>query len=135
MPLFSATANTKGQHLLYLQPEVADRCQSRTLRYNNCTSMISGRIGCELAVVVVLCVLTIFLFPGMQGPYSVVRGPVTALLAARAATRLRTVIVQAAFRSLGNCLISPLVALSWVSLAEADFFSVTSPEHNTILRC
>jgi hypothetical protein len=133
--LFSAPANTKGQHLLYLQPEVADRYQYRVLRYNNYTSMISGRIGCELAVVAVLCVLTIFLFPGMQGPYSVVHGPVTALLAARAATRLRTAIVQAAFRSLGHCLISPLVALSWASLAEADFFSLPSPERNAILRC
>jgi len=97
--------------------------------------MISGRIGCELAIVAVLCVLTIFLFPGLQGPYSVVHGPVTALLAARAAARVRIAIVQAAFRSLGNCLISPLIALSWVLLAEADFFSIPLRERNAILRC
>jgi len=41
--------------------------------------MISGRIGSELAVMAVFCVLMIFLFPAMQGPYSVVNGPVTAL--------------------------------------------------------
>src|ERR1035438_7960402 len=81
--------------------------QCRVLRYNDChTSMISGHIGCELAVLTVLCVLMIFFFPVMQGPYSVVHGPVTALQAARAAAHLRTAIAQGAFSSLGNCLIS-----------------------------
>ena len=97
--------------------------------------MISGRIGCELAVVAVLCVLTIFLFPSTQGPYPVVHGPVTALLAARAAARLGNAIVQAALRSRGRCLISPLVVLSWMPLSETDFCSVTMPASNTILRC
>ena len=40
--------------------------------------------------------LGIFFFPAMQGPYSVVHGPVTALLAARAASGLRVAIVRAA---------------------------------------
>ncbi len=96
--------------------------------------MISGRIGCELAVVAVLCVLTIFFFPSLQGPYSVVHGPATALLAARAAARVRTAIVQAAFRSLGNCLSSPIAVLSRISLPEAGFHSVALPECNSILR-
>src|SRR4030095_17090798 len=57
----------------------------RILRYNDGhTSMIPGRIGCELAVVTVLCVLMIFFFPLLQGPYSVVNGPATALQAPRA---------------------------------------------------
>ena len=38
---------------------------------------------CELAVVAILCVLTIFLFPVVQGPYSAVHGPVTALQSLR----------------------------------------------------
>lgn len=97
--------------------------------------MISGRIGCELAVVAVLCVLMIFLFPSMQGPYSVVHGPVTALLAARVAAGVHTAIVQAAFRSLGNYLISPLAVLFWMSLPEAGFHSVAMPECSSILRC
>jgi hypothetical protein len=69
--------------------------------------MISGRLGCELAMVAVFCVLTILLFPSVQGPYSVVNGPVTALQASRAAVHLRIAIMQAAFRSLGNFLIVP----------------------------
>lgn len=110
--------------------------QCRVLRYNDChTSMISGHIGCELAVLTVLCVLMIFFFPVMQGPYSVVHGPVTALQAARAAAHLRTAIAQGAFSSLGNCLISPLVVLSWMSLPAAEFQLISLPEHNTILRC
>ena len=108
----------------------------RILRYNhNHTSMIPGRIGCELAVLTILCVLMIFFFPLMQGPYSVVHGPATALQAARAAARLRIVIVQGALNSLGSFLISPLVILSWMLLSHAEFRSVSVPEYNTILRC
>ena len=94
--------------------------------------MTSGRIGSELAVMAVLCVLMIFLFPAMQGPYSVVNGPVTALLAARAAVRLRIAIVQGALNSVGNYLVSPL---SGMSLSPAEFQSISLPEYNTILRC
>jgi hypothetical protein len=106
------------------------------LRYNhNHTSMISGRIGCELAVVTGLCVLMIFFFPLLQGPYSVVNGPATVFQAARAAARLRIIIMQGALSSLGNFLISPLVILSWMLLSQAEFRSVGLPEYNTILRC
>jgi hypothetical protein len=97
--------------------------------------MISGRIGWELAALAVLCVLTIFLFPTAQGPYSVVHGPATATQAARAAARLRTAIVQGALICLGNYLISPLEVLSWISLSNTEFQSVSLPEYNIILRC
>ena len=97
--------------------------------------MLSGRITCELAVVAVLCVLMIFLFPSMQGSYSMVHGPVTALMAARAAARLRTAIVQGALNCLGNYLISPLVVLSWMSFSNTEFQSVGLPEYNIVLRC
>jgi hypothetical protein len=108
----------------------------RILRYNhNHTSMIPGRIGCELAVLTILCVLMIFFFPLMQGPYSVVTGPATVFQAARAAARLRIVIVQGALSALGSFLFSPLVILSWMLLSQAEFRSVSLPEYNTILRC
>jgi hypothetical protein len=89
--------------------------------------MIPDRIGCELAVLTILCVLMIFFFPLMQGPYSVVHGPATALQAARAAARLQIIIVQGALNSLGNFLISPLVILSWMLLSQAEFRSVSLP--------
>lgn len=50
------------------------------------------RIACALALFAVLCVLAIFLFPVMEGPYPAVHGPVTALLSIRAAARLRVAI-------------------------------------------
>ncbi|MGA7079241.1 MAG: hypothetical protein ACLPZJ_06365 [Terriglobales bacterium] len=83
----------------------------------------------------VLCVLTIFLFPAMQGPYSVVNGPVTALQAIRAAGRMRKLIMQAAFRSLWNGLISPLVVFSGMSFSQAGLHALALPEFDTILRC
>lgn len=57
--------------------------------------MSPGRIACALAVVAVLSVLSIFFFPSLQGPYSVVHGPVSALLSLRAATMVRNAITRA----------------------------------------
>ncbi len=54
--------------------------------------MTPGRIAGALAVFAVLAVLALFFFPGMDGPYPAVHGPVTALLSLRAAVRLRAVI-------------------------------------------
>jgi hypothetical protein len=51
--------------------------------------MISGRTECALAVLAAFCVLLVFFFPALQGPYPAVHGPVTALLSLRAAARLR----------------------------------------------
>ena len=51
--------------------------------------MISGRTECALAVLAGFCVLVVFFFPALQGPYPAVHGPVTALWSLRAAARLR----------------------------------------------
>ena len=108
----------------------------RVLIYNECdTSMISRRIGYELALLAVLSVLTIFLFPGVQGPYSVIHGPATVFQAARAAARLRIAIVQGVLSSMANRLMSPLATLSWMSPLNPELQSVGLPEYNTILRC
>ena len=48
-----------------------------------------------LCVSLVLAIVTIFLVPSPQGPYSVVKGPATVFQALRAATRVRTAIVRA----------------------------------------
>jgi hypothetical protein len=97
--------------------------------------MNPGRIGCELSVMAVLCILTIFLFPAMQGPYSVVHGPASALLAARYAARLRTSIVHAGCRLLGDCGISPLCVCCWMSLHQAELHQLSLPDCGAILRC
>jgi len=97
--------------------------------------MTPWRIGWELAVLAVLCILMIFLFPAAQGPYPVVHGPATALQAARAALRVRIGIVQAALNSFGCSLLSPLVVLCWFSLSNTEFQSAHLPDSGAILRC
>jgi len=64
--------------------------------------MTSGRTGCELTLLAVLSVLVVFLFPGVQGPYSVVHGPATALQAVRSAYRLRIAILRPALNAANN---------------------------------
>ena len=97
--------------------------------------MISGRTGRNLAVLATLCVLMVFLFPAVQGPYSVVHGPATALQAARAAVRLRVAIAQAALGSVSNYPMSLLVFMTWMSPSQAELRSVGFSGYDTILRC
>jgi len=97
--------------------------------------MISGRTGRNLAVLATLCVLMVFLFPAVQGPYSVVHGPATALQAARAAVRLRVAIAQAALGSVSNYPVSLLVFMTWMSPSQAELRSVGFSGYDTILRC
>ena len=105
------------------------------LRYTVRTSMIPGRIGYELAVVAVFAVLTIFLFPAMQGPYSVVHGPASALLAARSASRLLSTMARGALSFLRNRRVSPLVVLSQMSSSKLEFQPLRLPDFSPILRC
>jgi hypothetical protein len=105
------------------------------LRYNQVTSMISGRIGCELAVIALFCVVTIFFFPAMQGPYSVVHGPATGLLAARYATRLRNAIVQGARRLLAHGIACRLLLLSWQPPSGSVLPPLALHECDLTLRC
>lgn len=67
--------------------------------------------GHPLAIVTVLCIVGIFLFPVAAGPYSAVHGPATALLAFRAAMKLRLGIALAAFCNLFFSLDSALRCL------------------------
>jgi hypothetical protein len=97
--------------------------------------MISRRIGCNLALLAVLGVVTVFLFPAVQGPYSAVHGPVTALQAARAAARMHGAIVQAALQRAGSHRVSPLDVLPFLSVAKAEFNSAGLVDNCTILRC
>ena len=97
--------------------------------------MILSRIGWEQAVLAVLCVAALFFFPAMQGPYSAVNGPVTALQSAQAAARVRVGIVRAALSLMGNFQIS---SLAWVRSATIVCIEPQTPSSvdcGTILRC
>ncbi len=98
--------------------------------------MTLGRIACALAVLAALCVLTTFFFPAMQGPYSAVHGPVTALLAARAAGGLRTAISHAGLNALPVWFISALFFTFWAAGIVTDFRAIGGvTEYGSILRC
>jgi hypothetical protein len=93
--------------------------------------MTPGRVGCELALLAVLCVLSIFLFPAVQGPYCAVHGPVSSLQSLRSARRLWSSIVQAA----QSQSLTPFVAISRVSVFETEFALVATSPLSSILRC
>lgn len=94
-----------------------------------------GHIGCELAVLAALCVLSIFLFPSAQGPYSAVHGPVTALQAVRGAARLRSAILAAGRKAFSNFVVPPLRMLSPVLVCPLQFEFTPEGALSTILRC
>ena len=77
--------------------------------------MTPGRIACVLAVFAAVCMLATFFFPGIEGPYPAVHGPVTALLSIRAAARLR-VRIRAGLEAMR----------SWLGLADGELVSLIS---------
>jgi len=98
----------------------------------------SARIACALAIVAALCVLSVFFFPGIEGPYSAVNGPVTALLSIRAASMLRLGIANAALTILWSIVafVSLLLAAFWCEWGRRNsFYSCTSPTCYSTLRC
>jgi hypothetical protein len=101
--------------------------------------MTSGRIEYALAVLSTLCVLAIFFFPAMQGPYSVVHGPVTALLAARTAAGLRARITRSALsivRNYRSRTQSACRQFHWRAVAFPEFSASCLPiEGSAVLRC
>ena len=96
-----------------------------------------NRIESALAVIAVVCVLSIFFFPAMRGPYSVVHGPVTALLAARAAAGLRMAIAGVrVVRDRMSCARMQLARPVWAALPFAEFrVNRLSTTGGAVLRC
>lgn len=97
-------------------------------------SIILSR-GKWVAVLAIVSLLMIFLFPAMHGPYSVVNGPATTLQTARLANRSLIPIVHSAGRNPGSSLFSAFIALPWMFVPEARFPTGIFHDFNTILRC
>jgi len=98
----------------------------------------SARIACALAIVAAICVLAVFFFPGIEGPYSAVNGPVTALLSIRAASVLRLGIVHAALTILWSIVAFAsfvLAAFWWEWGNRSSVYGCASPHCNSNLRC
>ena len=101
-------------------------------------SLDSARFAWILALLATLCVLAVFFFPGIEGPYSAVHGPVTALLSVRAATVSRFALVHAALTILGSLIpvASLLLPSFWSESCKWDSFSnCASPTCISNLRC
>jgi len=88
-----------------------------------------------LTALAVLCVTVVFFFPVIQGPYSAVHGPVTALQSALAAARLRISIVQAAFNLIGNSQIPLLAVINSTTVVWVEPQAAVCAHCSTILRC
>ncbi len=95
--------------------------------------MMTRHFGCELALLVILCIVGIFLFPATGGPYAAVHGPVTALRALRSAAKLRWSMVVAA---LGFARMAALFLLGFAFLtAEFEVLVSGPPGRRALLRC
>jgi hypothetical protein len=98
--------------------------------------MTPGRIAHALAVIAVVCVLAVFFFHPIEGPYPAVHGPVTALLSARAAAGLRLAIMHAGLTTLAALLSSSLILVSWAAAWNEECTEVSlAGACNSILRC
>jgi uncharacterized membrane protein len=98
--------------------------------------MTLGRIAYALAVVAVLCVLTVFFFHAIRGPYSAVHGPVTALLSLRAASGLRMSIMRAGLSTWAMRASLVIVLVSFGTVWLTEFAADSLPgSGNQILRC
>ena len=92
-----------------------------------------SRLRRELSVVVLLCTLSIFLFPGVTGPYSAVHGPVTALLALRQALKTFWSMACAALRRAP--FVRTLLAMFALLLLLAPLPTAAPRRGVTVLRC
>src|SRR5512141_597391 len=101
--------------------------------------MTPRRIACALAVFAVVCVLALFFCQGIEGPYSAVHGPVTALLSIRAAALVHHQIAQSGLAGLAGRILSACMALvpfAWTLLITAEFPSCgLSARCCSVLRC
>jgi hypothetical protein len=85
------------------------------------------RLTFGMALLAIVCVLLVVLFPAVQGPYSAVHGPVTVMHAARTAAWVRMAVARAGLQvvpsypstSLGRL----FVRLSWPAAPDAEFLS------------
>ena len=97
--------------------------------------MTSRLTAPEVAVLAVVAILGIFLFPAAQGPYSTVHGPATAFRAACAAIRVRLLIVISARTRNGRAPLSPLVSASAANAWEQAFRQFQLIACGSVLRC
>jgi hypothetical protein len=95
---------------------------------------ISRQLSYEFALVAILCTVTLLLFPAVQGPYSAVHGPVTALLSLKAKVFLCLTLLLAAMHLFACCVAVCHLALR-ISLDGPFLLAAFDSEHAAVLRC
>jgi hypothetical protein len=96
---------------------------------------MSHRIVYETSFLVVLCVLSLFLFPASAGPYPAVHGPATALQAARSCTQLQASIQAAPRISAEKGFLQFSPALFANTAADNDLALIAWHAAARVLRC
>jgi hypothetical protein len=81
----------------------------------------------------ILCVIFVFFFPTVSGPYSAVHGPVTVLRSVCARLKMLLVVLAVAFITGADCLLNSACAL--LAALPAKFFPSPASGRITVLRC
>jgi len=92
------------------------------------------QLSYEFALVAILCTVALFLFPAVQGPYSAVHGPVTALLSLKAKVFLCLALLFAAMHLLAHRMAVRHLALR-IPLDSCFLPTSFDSEHAAVLRC
>lgn len=84
-------------------------------------------------LVAILCIIVLFFFPGVEGPYSALHGPVTVLVSLKAKLCLCLALLLAAMHLLGR---SVAVSRALRIPLDKPFLSgLFDPYPNAVLRC
>jgi hypothetical protein len=97
--------------------------------------MLSRYLTSEFAIVAIVCIAALFLFPAMHGPYSAVHGPVTALLSIRAKVKLRLAMALTTLLLLNRLMVAFCKFARPVSAPQEPFLHLTPSEQLAALRC
>jgi len=93
--------------------------------------MLRHRLGCQFALLAIICTLGIFLFPAASGPYPSVHGPASALRALRA-WMLLLAVLSLTFANVAGMAITR----SWIDLPFSLALSALLPQPpSSVLRC
>ena len=114
----------------YVDTPIERRSIARYIRY----AIMSRQIVYETSFLVILCVVSLFLFPASAGPYPAVHGPATALQSARSSNQLQAAIAGAP-KDCSDQTFSGLSAAASETACNNEPVPVTWHGATSILRC
>jgi hypothetical protein len=109
---------------------IEGRSAARYIRY----AIMSRQIVYETSFLVILCVVSLFLFPASTGPYPAVHGPATALQAAQSSNQLQAAIAGVP-KDCSDETFSPLSPAAFETARNSEPVPVTWNGATSVLRC